>query len=705
MPTAESTPPAGAPAVSVCLLGAEAAGKTCFLAGLGILGQSGPGPADIDVAAADTASAQRLRELTTTFRHGRWPNPSNLTEILHLKIALNGRFGRRRVDLISVDYPGEDFRKAIGTLDRAANQELADRFAAADVLLLLVNPSDRDTPPDAELARMLADHAERTDQSLPEELGRAEKESAQWHERHDAMLNAVFQAGERRDPPDVAVVLTACDGPGDPTTPEAAEELLRTALPGLHARLRRAAASLACFPVSAVGSPPINGRPPVTPKPEGYEALLRWVGTRGLRRTAVRGARRTAAVTAAAVTAAGLLFGGWAWWDAATRDGLLADLRDDSRPVAERLLATPAGNYEEVDAARLALSDDLARELVAAADAAGNRPELEAVWATATDPRIGWTEESADLAAVRSAVVARDLPLLTEAIAAAGDDWETLDAALAAHSGPLVPAGAGAEAGERAAEFRSVREAGAARLPGLVQSAMDDARREIFVVLLSSVADLRERAGAVAAFADRFERRLDPAVVAELRDAASLAEFFCEPRPYRVHLVGSGGFAKSREQGVRVEVGLSADTFESAGSGKWAAYRDETFDVTWRAFDPVTVVLRDRWFDDEDVCRWHGSGVSSIELLDGEVSSNPTFVGSWDRGDAPGAYVAFGSISPSSDAAAFHQRLAAFHKYVSPGSGLSAVRDKDAPAPASASVPGGWGAGGAGRFQWTWQNR
>ena len=70
-PVGKPKPPAGKPPVSVCLLGAEAAGKTCFVAGLGVLGRCDRGPAEIDLMAADPPSARRLRELTDTCRNGR----------------------------------------------------------------------------------------------------------------------------------------------------------------------------------------------------------------------------------------------------------------------------------------------------------------------------------------------------------------------------------------------------------------------------------------------------------------------------------------------------------------------------------------------------------------------------------------------------------------------------------------------------------
>ena len=470
--TAERRTAAGPPAVSVCLLGAEAAGKTCFLAGLGILGKTDAGPAEIDVAAADTASAQRLRDLTTTLRNGRWPNPSNLTELLHLKIALRGRFGRRRLDLLSVDYPGEDFRKAIGDLDRDANRELVDRFAAADVLLLLVNPADRGDPPDAHTARLLADRADDTDQPLPAELGRAEKESAVWHERHEAMLNAVFQAGERRDPPDVAVVLTACDGPGDPATPEAAEELLKEDLAGA-ARAAATDGGVAGLLSRQCRRVPAGQRPPAghARSRGGTRRCCGGSATRGLRRTVVRGGKRTVAGVAAAVVSAGLLFGGWTWRDAATRDGLLAGLRDESRPVAQRLLTTPIGAYEEVDAVRKSLHADFARELIAAAGVAKDRPALGAVRSTGGRPqgrlalRIGrargraggrrpprrGASEGRGRRGGRRLAVARH-----RALSATPNRWS-----------PPTPA---RRRGRSAAEFRTVREAAAARPAGVGSS-------------------------------------------------------------------------------------------------------------------------------------------------------------------------------------------------------------------------------------------
>ena len=64
--------------IRVCLLGSEGSGKTCFLAGLAILGE--PNRASpLTVTPTDQVTASYLDELANTLRRQEWPPPTNMT--------------------------------------------------------------------------------------------------------------------------------------------------------------------------------------------------------------------------------------------------------------------------------------------------------------------------------------------------------------------------------------------------------------------------------------------------------------------------------------------------------------------------------------------------------------------------------------------------------------------------------------------------
>src|SRR5438552_2831878 len=88
--------------VRVSVLGSPAAGKTCFLAGLGVLREADR-DTPVQVIAAG-ATVDRLNELAADLRGRRWPPATTITELHELTVVVGGQALR----CLIVDYPGED---------------------------------------------------------------------------------------------------------------------------------------------------------------------------------------------------------------------------------------------------------------------------------------------------------------------------------------------------------------------------------------------------------------------------------------------------------------------------------------------------------------------------------------------------------------------------------------------------------------------
>ena len=127
--------------IRICVLGSEAAGKTCFLGGLAILSEPNRdshihviGAEEDTEATNGSPSQQFLNEVAATLRAGDWPPPTTLTREIELDIRFRDRLFRFDV----IDYPGESFREALNELDESRQKVLLDHMIKADFLLLLV---------------------------------------------------------------------------------------------------------------------------------------------------------------------------------------------------------------------------------------------------------------------------------------------------------------------------------------------------------------------------------------------------------------------------------------------------------------------------------------------------------------------------------------------------------------------------------------
>src|SRR5262249_39745444 len=123
------------------LLGAPGTGKTCFLAGLNILGQPSH-ESHIDVVVLEGTAS--LHESTARLHEKTWPMPSICQfERFRIRVEL-----ARRVLLLTIpDYPGGDFlaamQKDISDVDltEEVNADLVGHFRQASVLILMIDPT------------------------------------------------------------------------------------------------------------------------------------------------------------------------------------------------------------------------------------------------------------------------------------------------------------------------------------------------------------------------------------------------------------------------------------------------------------------------------------------------------------------------------------------------------------------------------------
>ncbi len=254
-------------AIRICVLGSEAAGKTCFLGGLAILSEPNR-DSHIHVigAESDTAptngspSQQFLNEVARTLRAGDWPPPTTLTR----EIELDLRFRDRLFKFDVIDYPGESFREALNQLDENRQRILLEHMIRADFLLLMLDP----------------------DSDLPDASGLSPEQRQSVHERqnaHIASIRKIYDDAQisGRALPHIGLIITKADAHPALTS---AESFIAERGPNLLARIKSWGVETACFATSAVGSVD-GGRPARKLAPSGYTEIFDWVvGTTRRRR-------------------------------------------------------------------------------------------------------------------------------------------------------------------------------------------------------------------------------------------------------------------------------------------------------------------------------------------------------------------------------------------------------------------------------------
>ncbi len=231
--------------IRISILGSEAAGKTCFLAGLAILKEANREGGLVLQASGETL--KRLDFLGSTLRRRSWPPPTTITDVYAFELFMGGTANRAQVKL--ADYPGEDFKTAIRSFDASQAERLIEHVRSSDVLFLFFDP-----------------HLDIAGQTDGEELIR----------RHDAFLQTVVELTKASPAkPAVAVVLTKADTVLGLLDSPTARQFFQKHLPVLDQKIHGFADSVEYFPVSAVGNT-VDKLPGQDLVPRGYRELFQW---------------------------------------------------------------------------------------------------------------------------------------------------------------------------------------------------------------------------------------------------------------------------------------------------------------------------------------------------------------------------------------------------------------------------------------------
>ena len=530
-----------------------------------------------------------------------------MTTILKMKIGLDGT----AIDVLLVDYPGEDFRNELRKLKREQVKELYEHYAESEATLLLFDP-DRDV-------RAVQDPVHRELQ-IQRQTAHLNAIANEWAERSGQ------PAAQQPKSVDVAIIVTKSDKEAGLTSCAAARRFFRQYAAPLDAKIRRQAHAVQYFPLSAIGhaaSVERDGHTDLVPgkdlAPTGYEEIMAWVLQQRRWRRQRPWVRRGLA-TAAVVLLAGLAFFAWS---TIVRSGEMAILDNPGLSRVERLERTQRCSDSVVLQRRGVVFTEELDALAKNLDAAANEPSVEEVAVKAA--RLAALQPGAMQARVDT--LARDCAQKKEDIALkkVADAFDGRAADFREVSGRFLreyPASPQCDkVRDMIVKFRSGEE--------------KNDRQRIKQVRVSSAASLAEKGKCIAEFITKHQAATSADELKRMRRAAELARRFSELNTYTIRLRQTGGLTAAYYQGVVLYVDeKEVKEYRSRGKSTEVNWEDGEIHVQWVAGQPVRVVWRKLWsggsWGNADIATLRDDGPVALRIL-GEQQSFTQIERGWEN--------------------------------------------------------------------------
>ena len=652
---------------SVTLIGTEGTGKTCFLAGLAVLGLDPIGKTPFLVLPPDEETKRYLNNLMGTLQNGSWMPPTNISTLIRFDLFLKQTKTTLRLQVL--DYSGESFKKAFNELTPEAAQMFSEHLAKSKVVLLLLDANDLVSIRSEEDRRLLS-------------------------EKIRAQFAAVWEKmGEGTD---IGILVTKSDAipdlkhaaAGRSRGLRAAELFVEEYLGDFKDTLRALAhiegfqgignidnRKIVFFPVSAVGDTDAEtGRPAKDKlKPYGYDAVFQWIAERPERLMTKKGwsvALIALIFIVGGLAAAGLYRGG---------GGVITENREEEfRAMMENQNLTLVEKLEQANAfvARPLVTEtpvmrELRRNLVD-----GELVRLRARIDDARDNRAleEIRGELVQLEELGAGGAENELRLQKETVDRALEDYyfdrvnnanERKDPNFESYAGDFLDRYPNAP---RTAEVKKMLDQWGLDRMRLARSLIND-------IAVSSPSQLRNKMERVGSFLREYEGRLTPSEQEEMRNAMALSRQFLESTDYTVTLKQYGGFATGRGYvRLNIAIGENKNTVHTSSSGSVMTLNPgSTFNVRWQSGEKMELELEtgigppSGWVK---VASREWSSIDAIALLNGRQRLTPATsgAGGWDWSlpsrMAAGGYFVVCEIPDISQ-----EQWKAFEKYIKPGSG------------------------------------
>ena len=643
---------------NITLIGTEGTGKTCFLAGLAVLGLDPIGKTPFLIFPPDEDTKNYLNSLRDTLLNGSWMPPTNISTFVVFDVFFKRTKTTLRLQML--DYSGEQFRKVYNELTpEEAQQSFSEHIEKSNVILLLLDAND-----------LVSISHEEHRRSLSEKIR--------------AQFTAVWK--EMGKETDIGVLVTKSD-----TIPElknaaakrdhgarAAERFVKKYLGDFKETLRDIAKiegfqgignidnrKIKFYPVSAVGATDAEtGRPTKDRlQPYGYNAIFQWVAERPDR----VGCRWVLSIVllglvcvGVALGVAGLLYKGGEVITVNRDEAFLVMMESPNLSLFDKL--EQANRYRPFtefmqESHRKAVDEELDRQRERIARATDNRilDDIRSELARLEEQGVGGAEN--ELRLLKDSVENKLVGYYYDRVK---DAEETKSANFEAYANDFLD------------RYPNVLQAADVRtmLDQWNMDTMRTAKSLIHEIAVNTPSQLRSKMERMGSFLRDFENRLTPNEQEEMRQAMELARKFLESTDYTITLRQYGGFSYAEDINLNIRIGNNAFTYESNGKVR-TANPGKTFNVRWRSGERIELEIQayaGRLYGGvEKVASVVSSDADALTLLNGRRRLLPASSG-WNWNDpkymAPGGYFVDCTIQRISP-----EQWRAYEKYIKPGNG------------------------------------
>ncbi|MDR2439363.1 MAG: hypothetical protein LBE12_08350 [Planctomycetaceae bacterium] len=635
----------------VSLIGAEGTGKSCFLAGLAFLGLD-PLQALLQIDPQDSETEHYLNSLNRAFQNGDFPPPTNITSILNFNLQLP----RSPVmNIQTIDYPGEDFRRAIINVTPEQMARFSSHLLESDIVILLIDATD-----------VSSDNNEK--QAILHEKLRAGLKVA-----YTVVQHHVKTVEKRNKKIDLCIGMTKCDlMPFYQRIVRSSDSGGRIIRQFLNSRWKNFEKNLRdrindgtniknirYFGLSAIGITDSETGKPVKGqiKPFGYEPMFRWIAERSIRISSRKFKHccfQFLLVTFIILMSVFAICYGQRFIDPVREQEQLGILRDKNMTVAQKLEQTPFPINDNITNERNILIDTELNRLKNIIYQTNNEQTLgEIREELKMFDNIGIEERRAEFDKLKIEIENRSIEIemkrVRDSFNSSNEIFPELAEQFLAHYPLSVQADEVREL-QKQDEDRKIKKE----------------RNRISQIAITNIDSLREKSRRIFSFLEKYENRLNQDEVSAMKRAADLAKQFTERRNYSITINQYGGFAYEENQNVSVYINkVKVVSHDSNGKVK-IVFPGTLFSITWQCGDTIRFDLQGYGvYNFETVASYTSSCPISLQYLNQKISLLPQ-KGTWDwslptRMSADGYFIKC-TIQDITD-----ENWKAFENYIIPG--------------------------------------
>ena len=647
------------PHYNITLIGTEGTGKTCFLAGLAVLGLNPANSTPLQIIPPDEKTKKYLNNLRDTLQNGSWVPPTNISTLLGFDLFLKRTKTTMRLQML--DYSGEGFRKAFNESTPESAQEFSEHIAKSEIALLLLDARDLLTINEKNYRHSLNEKLQSQLAAVWEKTGK-ETDLAVLVTKSDT-IPELKKAAAKRDHGAAATRRFVKKYLGDFT------ETLRSAAKIQGIKFKKIPKidnrKIIFYPVSAVGeTDPATGRPVKNNvKPYGYETVFQWIAARQKRHAW----RKVLFASVCVIVLLGIACFFWGSSIVATWE-------------QERKF------YDMINTPHLSVVEKLERinEFVIETERMrGCREQLIYEKLDELKERTGKASDNQMLEEIRSELVRleelgaggleNELRLRKEEVDHALVRYYSERVKVAFKSKPLdferyaVDFLARYPNGPEAEEIKKMLDQAGLDKMKTAKSLLRD-------IAVRSPSQLQSKMERLGSFLREFENRLAPDERREMREAIDLAKKFLEGAEYTITVKRYGGFAYADYLKLNMMVGKTVHELHRSKEKVKDAHPGEVFSFRWKSGEEILMEIQApggtiTYGNYTRAASDKSSDVDALALLNGKKTLTPAIPqnGSyWDWSlpsrKAPGGYYVICGIQNVSP-----EQWKAFEKYIKPG--------------------------------------